>query len=242
MEAQKLQYKLPEFEGPLDMLLMLISKNKINIYDIQISLLCQQYLEQINLMKQLDLDVASEFLEMAAHLVYIKSALLLPKHEEAEELKRELTGRLLELQTCREAARTLGETACHDYFLSKPMEIEFDKTYKGRHNKNELCNAFILAAGRSKRRLPPPASIFTPIVSKKVVSVSSKIIYVLRRLYKGMNVGFRDLFSKAESKSEMIATFLALLELIKGKRVVMDENNENINMIKGGRKESGKSR
>lgn len=92
----KISYKLPVFEGPLDLLLHLISKNKLNIYDIEISSLLDQYMEHIELMKTQDMDVASEFLEMAARLVYIKTISLLPKHEETEELKRELTGQLLE--------------------------------------------------------------------------------------------------------------------------------------------------
>ena len=95
---EKLSYKLEKFEGPLDLLLTLITKNKLNIFDIQISELCDQYMEQINRMKDLDMDVASEFLEMAARLVYIKTVSLLPKHEEADALKQELTGQLLEYQ------------------------------------------------------------------------------------------------------------------------------------------------
>ena len=84
---EKLSYKIEAFEGPLDLLLYLISKNKLNIFDIQISELLEQYLQQIDVMKERDMDVSSEFLEMAARLVHIKSVSLLPKHEEAEELK-----------------------------------------------------------------------------------------------------------------------------------------------------------
>ena len=94
MEA--ISYKLSEFEGPLDLLLHLISKNKLNIYDIEISVLLAQYMEHIDKMKEKNMDVASEFLEMAARLVYIKTVSLLPKHEESEELKKELSGELIE--------------------------------------------------------------------------------------------------------------------------------------------------
>ena len=103
--STQLNYKLDAFEGPLDLLLLLISKNKIDIYDIKISLLLDQYLEQISKMEEQDMDIASEFLEMASRLVYIKSVMLLPKYEEeAQELKRELQGQLIEYQQCREAA------------------------------------------------------------------------------------------------------------------------------------------
>ena len=92
----QLNYKLDSFEGPLDLLLSLIAKNKINIYDIQISELLEQYMEQIELMRENQMDIASEFLAMASRLVYIKSAMLLPKYEdEAEELKKELSGQLI---------------------------------------------------------------------------------------------------------------------------------------------------
>ena len=108
MEAQ-LQYKFDVFEGPLDLLLSLISKNKIDIYDIQISELLDQYMEQIAQMRENRMDIASEFLTMASRLVYIKSVMLLPKYEEeAEELKKELTGQLLEYAVCREIAAKLG--------------------------------------------------------------------------------------------------------------------------------------
>ena len=97
--TQQLSYKLTVFEGPLDLLLTLIAKNKIDITDIIIADLLDQYMEQIKLMQEEELDVASEFLEMASRLVYIKSVSLLPKYEEeAEELKKELTGQLLEYQ------------------------------------------------------------------------------------------------------------------------------------------------
>ena len=93
MENLQLNYKLDCYEGPLDLLLSLIAKNKINIYDIVIADLLDQYMEQIKLMQDNQMDIASEFLAMASRLVYIKSAMLLPKHEEeAEELKRELSG------------------------------------------------------------------------------------------------------------------------------------------------------
>ena len=132
-----LQYRLEAFEGPLDLLLALIAKNKLNIYDIRISELLEQYMEQINAMQEQDLDIASEFLEMASRLVYIKSVMLLPKHEEAEELKKELTGQLLEYQQCRQAAAMLGKMVTYDLYASSPAEIEYDTTYTRVHQREE---------------------------------------------------------------------------------------------------------
>ncbi len=217
---EKISYKLEVFEGPLDLLLHLISKNKLNIYDIPVAVLLEQYMEHIDKMKEADMDIASEFLEMAAYLVYLKTVSLLPKHEEeAKNLKMELTGQLLEYKAVREAAEKLSERLDFDTFVREPMEIEPDRTYKGKISLVELKKAYFAAVGRGKRRLPPPETAFNKIVKRKVVSVSSKIIYVLKRLFKEKRVKFESIFENATSKSELVATFLAILELIKGKRV-----------------------
>lgn len=220
---ETISYKLPNFEGPLDLLLHLIQKHKLNITDIPITELLEQYMQTINQWKETDLDIATEFLEMAARLVHIKSAMLLPQHEEAEELRQELTGELIEYQLCKEAARRL---AAHniggDLFVRQPMELEPDKTYRRVHSPETILEAYLAAAGRGKRKLPPPVQAFSGIVSRKIVSVSSKIIFVLRRLYKQKSISYTSLFEKAESKSELVATFLALLELVKAKRIRVD--------------------
>ena len=225
-EPYVLQYKLTSFEGPLDLLLSLIAKNKLNIYDIQISELLEQYLEQINAMQENDMDIESEFLEMASRLVYIKSVMLLPKHEEAEELKKELTGQLLEYQECRKVAAQLGQIVTYDLYASAPAEIEYDMTYTRVHESADIARAYLSAAGRGKKRLPPPDA-FSGIVSRKIVSVNSRIIYVMRRLYKGAVVRFKALFPNGSEKTELVATFLAVLELVKGKRVRIEGDGEN---------------
>lgn len=217
---EKISYKLEVFEGPLDLLLHLISKNKLNIYDIPVAELLEQYMEHIDKMKEADMDIASEFLEMAAYLVYLKTVSLLPKHEdEAQTLKGELTGQLLELQAIRDAAQRLGENLSFDTFVREPSEIELDQTYRGKIELVQLKSAYFAAVGRGKRRLPPPETVFNKIVKKKIVSVSAKIIHVLKRLWKDKKVKFEAVFENADSKSELVAIFLAVLELVKGKRV-----------------------
>ncbi len=235
---EKLSYKLPAFEGPLDLLLYLIGKNKLNICDIQISELLEQYMEHINVMKEQDMDIASEFLEMAARLVYIKTVYLLPKHEEAEELRRELTGQLLEYQECRKIAGILTEHFGFDSFVREPAEVEFDNTYERKHSPQELLAAYLNAAGRGRRFLPPPAEAFSGIVSHKVVSVASRIIYVLRRLWRKSEVKYESLFEEKQEKSELVATFLAVLELVKGKRIRIEGGSRDatIKLMNGGAK------
>ncbi len=221
---ETISYKLPDFEGPLDLLLFLVQKNKLNIYDIPIAQVLEQYLAAIQQMKEYNMDVASEFLEMAARLVHIKSVMLLPRYEEeTEELKRELTGQLIEYQLCQQMARRLAvDYVGGDLFVREPEEVEPDLTYRRAHKPEEMLDAYLAAAGRGKRKLPPPVQAFKGIVARKVVSVSSRITYVLRRLYTRRSVSYTSLFEKAESKSELVATFLALLELIKSKRIRVD--------------------
>ena len=231
---ETISYRLPVFEGPLDLLLYLVQKNKLNIYDIPIAEVLQQYMETIDRMKEADLDVATEFLDMAARLVQIKSSMLLPKHEEAEALRQELTGELIEYQLCQEAAcRLAARNVGGDIYVRQPAELEPDLTYRRQHPKEEIYDAYLAAAGRGRRRLPPPPQAFSGIVSRKIVSVSTKIIYVLRRLYKREPVAYDTLFGEARNKSELVATFLALLELIKAKRIRVDGEgvNQTVRML-----------
>ena len=224
---EQITFKTHEFEGPLDLLLLLISKNKIDIYDIKISLLLDQYLEQINKMEEQDMDIASEFLEMASRLVYIKSVMLLPKYEEeAQELKRELQGQLIEYQQCREAAAKLSTIYSFDTFFRQPSPVEFDLTYNRIHPSQDISKAYLAAVGRGKRKLPPPKEAFSGIVERKIISVNSRIIRVMRRLWRKSSVSYSSLFDACDGKSDLVATFLAVLELVKGKRVVVDGDGD----------------
>ena len=158
MEREKMEtlsYKLEVFEGPLDLLLTLIAKNKLNIYDIPITLLLEQYMEQIERMQSENLDIASEFLEMAARLVHIKSVSLLPKREEEEALRRELTGQLLEYQQCRETAEKLRAMVSFDRLVRPQSKIPADHAYKRHHAPEEMLAAYLSAMGRKRpRRFP----------------------------------------------------------------------------------------
>lgn len=218
-----ISYKLNVFEGPLDLLLHLITKHKLDIHDIPIFELVEQYIEAVRQMQQENMEIASEFLEMAARLVYIKSISLLPVHEEVEKLKQELSGELLEYQDCQLMAKKLSEqTDGFEHFTREPQVLEEASTYSGHHDVTELLRAYFSAVGKGKRLAPPPIDAFKTIVSKKIVSVSSKIIYVLRRLIRGNTVSYQSFFETAQTRSEMVATFLAMLELIKAKRISVD--------------------
>lgn len=226
---EKLTFKLAEFEGPLDALLFLISKHKLDIRNIAISELLEQYLAYIGSLEQADLEIASEFLEMASRLVYIKTVMLLPKHEEeGEQLKAELQGQLLEYQVCKQVALELGERGRRfRRYVRAPMKLEVDNTYRQTHPATELYSAYLDAVGRGRRRLPPPQQAFSAIVARRVVSVGSRIIFVLKRLYRSGAEDYDSLFETSADRSELVATFMAVLELVKAGRITVEDGRVN---------------
>jgi Uncharacterized conserved protein len=232
---EKLQYKIEVFEGPLDLLLNLITKSKLNIYDIPIAELLEQYIEQIDIMRRENMDVASDFLEMAARLVHMKSVSLLPKQEEAEKLRMELTGELIEYQLCKDTAEKFGKIIRFDRMVRPAAEVELEMQYKGIHTPQELFSALMMAIGKGKSLLPPKPESFSAIVSKKIVSVTSQVVFILRKLWKKKSMPYKAVFEGKKEKSERVAVFLAILELVKGKRIYIDGDGESakVKLLKG---------
>ena len=236
-KTETLSYKLDVFEGPLDLLLNLIAKNKLNIYDIPIAELLEQYMAQIHEMQASDMDVASEFLEMAARLVHIKSVSLLPKKEEEAALKQELTGQLLEYQQCKEAAMRLRERFSLDSIVRAQADIPADLTYKRHHKPQELLSAYLSMLGKKKPPEPQkPEDTISKLITRRVVSVASQIVFVLRSLWKKRHVSLKELFRGKNDPSERVAAFLAVLELVKDKRLRVDGDGEDceIKLTNGG--------
>ena len=236
-KTETLSYKLDVFEGPLDLLLNLIAKNKLNIYDIPIAELLEQYMAQIHEMQAADMDVASEFLEMAARLVHIKSVSLLPKKEEEAALKQELTGQLLEYQQCKEAAMRLRERFSLDSIVRAQADIPTDLTYKRHHKPQELLSAYLSMLGKKKPPEPQkPEDTISKLITRRVVSVASQIVFVLRSLWKKRHVSLKELFRGKNDPSERVAAFLAVLELVKDKRLRVDGDGEDceIKLTNGG--------
>lgn len=228
MEA--ISFKLDVFEGPLDLLLHLISKHKLNINDIEISKLLEQYLLYIEQAKEQDLELAGEFLEMAARLIYIKTVSLLPKPEEAEEIKKELQGALIEYSLCKTAAEKLKASYCGmEIFVREPIRIKLDSEYKLKHSPNDLVLTFFnmniknseFQKGENERKI-------NAVVQQKVVSVISKVVYVLKNLYKHGKSRIDSLFDGMTGRSERVATFLAILELTKSGRIMISDDNSEI--------------
>ena len=229
--TEKLQYKLESFEGPLDLLLFLIQKHKLNIYDINISELLEQYTNAIQSVESLeDLEGASEFLEMAARLVYIKTAMLLPRDddEDKDKLRRELQGELIEYQACKNAAEYLRDRFCGNSLFSRaPAKIEADNTYSRKHPPEDVLRAYLSALGRKQRKLPPPVEAFSGVVHTKLISVPSRAIMLLRRLYKKTKLKWNEVFGHS-GRSESVARFLAVLDLVKNGRVEISDDNQTL--------------
>ncbi|MCL2014321.1 MAG: segregation/condensation protein A [Oscillospiraceae bacterium] len=228
----ELQFKTGEFEGPLDLLLFLISKHKLDILTIEISVLLKQFLDYINEMHAQDLEVTSSFIEMAARLVYIKTVSLLPSKAEAEDLKAELQGRLLGLEIVKTIAEKLSRIMISSLlFTRRPAEIEAETEYKRIHEPDLLAAAYGDAAGKLSRRIPPSPEVFTPLVAKRKVSVTSKIIAVLKELYKTGRTPY-DSFFRSGDRAEIVATFLAMLELIKSNRIKINDDNTYLYFVR----------
>ena len=233
---EKLEYHLAVFDGPLDLLLALISKNKLDIYDIPIAELLDQYLEQIALMRESDMDVASEFLEMAAKLVQIKAASLLPRQEEEEDPRAELTGQLLEYEQCKKIAAQLAQRCSFDRLVRRPEPLPADYTYKRVHDPREIGQALASAWGKGRSLLPPKPESFSALVSRKIVSVASQAISILRKLWKRKSISYRALFAEKKERSERVAAFLAVLELVKNRRIRVEGEGEDsqVTLLEGG--------
>ena len=226
---EKLTFKVNEYEGPLDLILALLSKHQIGIYDINISDLLEQYMAYIRTLRENQMEIASEFLEMASRLVYIKTASLLPRYEKEEDPRAELVGQLLEYQSCKQAAALLRlRDTGWSVFTRAPMPLEIDPTYRRRHPISELTNAYWSACGRGKRRLPPQETSFTPLVAKPLVSVASRIMHLLRGFYRRGRASLQSIWADNHDRSELVATFMAVLELLKAGRVHLTDDDTEL--------------
>ena len=222
------QEDMEDFDGPLDLILHLLSKNKIEIRDIVISDLLDQYLEWMAQREQLNLEVASEFVTMAAHLVYIKTRMLLSIDDEVAMSEMEELMAALEEHRSQETYMKIKEAAGplgsryefgRDY-LTKPSEpVKTDAAYRYVHDKTDILTAMRAVLTRTDNRLPPTAAAFEGIVGREPYPVADKARSILDRLIQFGVARFRALFKTSRSRSEVVATFLAILELCKANRI-----------------------
>lgn len=224
-----LSFKLEIFEGPLDLMLALIQKHKLNIQDIEISVLLDQFMLYLDRMSEADLEITSDFLEMAARLIMIKSAALLPK-EEAEQMKKELQGALIEYALCKTMAERLKKRYLGDVvFVRKPMEIEIDRAYHKLHQPEELMLAYSALNERTRRKASYRPRSIKPIVAKSYVTVFTGIVAVLKSLRKNGTVQMDELY-RDQPRSRTVATFLAILELSKEGRIYISPDGNSVRL------------
>lgn len=225
--------EMEDFDGPLDVIFLLLSKNKIEIQDVSISSILEQYLAYLDEMKRMDVEIASEFTAMASHLMLIKTKMLLSAAEQQEAMtEMELLIQSLE-QRQRKAAYDQIKTAFSylgsrneiglGLFCKQPEPLTNKETgYRYQHQPDDLTQAFSVMQERSERLLPPPTSNFAGIVGSEPFPVTMKSAQLLRKLLSHHVLKFLSLFKGSRSRSEIVATFLAVLELCKLKSISVD--------------------
>lgn len=236
---------LEDFEGPLDVIFLLLSKNKIEIEDVSITAILEQYLAYLDEMKRLDMEIASEFITMASHLMLIKTKMLLSAAEAAEAeteldlLRKSLIDRqrkeamdqirlaIAVLEPMNEVGRCI--------FTKEPEPLRRDETYRYKHAPEDLLKALSDIQERNERRLPPPATNFMGIVGKEPYPVAKKASELVRRLVLRGYEKLKNLFKGNKSRSEVVATFLAVLELCKTNSVTLEDDvtgeNPNVRLL-----------
>ena len=237
---------MEDFEGPLDVIFLLLSKNKIEIQDVSITAILEQYLAYLDEMKRLDMEIASEFITMASHLMLIKTKMLLSAAEaaEAESELNLLRQSLIERQR-REAIEQIRiaisvleprNDVGRCLFTKEPEPLRRDNTYRYQHAPEDMLRALDEIAERNQRRLPPPTVNFKGIVGKEPYPVTKKAKEVIRTLVLRGIARLKNLFQGNRSRSEIVATFLAILELCKTNAVSLEDDmsgeNPNVRLLR----------
>ncbi len=236
---------MEDFEGPLDVIFLLLSKNKIEIEDVSITAILEQYLAYLDEMKRLDMEIASEFITMASHLMVIKTKMLLSAAEAAEaESELDLLRQSLIERQRKEAMEQIRMAISvleprnevgRSMFTKEPEPLRRDRTYRYKHAPEDLVRALVEISERNQRRLPPPATNFMGIVGKEPYPVAKKAAELVRKLVlRGME-RLKNLFKGNKSRSEIVATFLAVLELCKTNSVTLEDDlsgeNPNVRLL-----------
>jgi segregation and condensation protein A len=216
--------KLEMFEGPLDLLLYLVKKDHLNIYDIPIAKVTEQYLQYIELMRLLDLNIAGEFLVMAATLIQIKSKMLLPAEEnqevqEEEDPRQELIKRLLEYEKFKEIAQNLREREVNQQEIFKRPKLDSKEEQQAGAETYFEASLFDLITAFSQALEDVPKEIFYEVV-KDEFTIEDKVHTILHMMLVENSVQLSKLFKEAKHKVEIVVTFLAVLELIRMKEII----------------------
>lgn len=242
VRAQK--ESMEDFEGPLDLILYLLGKNKIEIRDLRVSLILDQYLTYLDERKELNMEVASGFVAMAAHLLYIKTRMLLSEQDvealsEMDELIRSLEQRRSaeRYEAVRAACAAMAqlEERGRSILVKRPEPVGAPLRYS--HGKEELADCLADLLRKSQGRLPPPVSSFDGIVGRETYPVAEKAAEIVKKLLSSGRIRFLSLFRSSRSRSEIIATFIAVLELCRTRTVCLTGVGSDCTVEKGGEEE-----
>ncbi len=235
--SNELSFHLEIYDGPLDLLLGLITKNKVDIYDIPIAMILDQYLEYLDMMREMDMEIAGEFIVMAADLMLIKSRMLLPKPQiegvEEEDPRAVLARALIEYKRAKEASVYLQDQySVYAGRIAKEPEVLDTRSDLPEHIDIDLLSRAMQRALIKNSRLPELAreseKAIRRLLAAKVVPVSAKIIAVMKYLRQNGRSNFEDILLTAKSRSELIAIFSATLELLKVQRVIMENEDDTV--------------
>ena len=228
---EQITYRLDQFEGPLDLLLALIQKNKVSITDIPISLICDQYIEYISEAQRLDMDVASEFIVMASELMLIKSRMLLPRaDDDTEDPRKVLTDALIRYQQAKAAATKFAPLyAYYSGRMAKDTdEVTVDKTFVADQKPESLCIAVKRIIANTNANLRNSVQVFSPMIRKPIVPVEVKIVGILNHMERNKGYASLDeLLDDSVSLPDMIAIFIGVLELVKVRRLIIDTDDSD---------------
>ena len=233
--AEKITFHLEQFDGPLDLLLHLLARNKIDITDIPIAEICAQYLEYLEQMRALDIEIAGDFVAMASHLIYIKSKMLLPVYadEQTEDPRTALIETLLDYQRVKQAGGLLQGyyEMGKDVFTRSREVLGEDPNRMYEHTADQLRKAVGIILERAGRKMPPPMESFSGIVGRRMISVDDKITDLLQRFREKSKVSFDRLVLESRDRSEVVAVFLAVLELSKTRKVQIEEKDSEYMLV-----------
>lgn len=232
---EQLNFTIETFEGPLDLLLTLIKKNEMNICNMQIHVIFDQYMDYVHTMEKLDVDIAGEFITMAAELMLIKSQMMLPRVAEAESPLKRLQMAVMEYAKAKNAAQYLREQMEKNdgvaYREPQEPEIGIPLSYELRVLERAFRRMFARGKVMKEIQQRAPEKTLENLLKHRVTPIPEKVVSVMRYLYRYGETDFERIILNNETRSDVVATFAAVLELVKFQRVFLGGDYDNPTLI-----------
>lgn len=234
-----MNFSLEVYDGPLEMLIQLLQKHKLNIFDVSIALICDQYMAELDKMRQMDMNITSDFLVMASALLLMKSRALLGTEDEAEEDEltvEQLQERILHYKKIKETAQLLSEfqNASYNNFFKETESLDFGFRPTEHIDTLKLVSALAVVLSRVEEKKPPTHDNFKGIVQREKISLPEKIKDVQRIIYSRKRTSFKSVFDNVKTKYEAITVFLAVLHLVSLDKIRIKETEKDIILCSNG--------